>query len=483
MKKQLNLRHRIALGYLPPVLLMVAVCALMIWKTQAMLEISRSVETAHTVVEHIKDVHAHAMEMQKSARGYLLARNDISRRNYGQALASVGDVAKTLEREIVDQSQLRKLHEIRAATGNLAALIEQQMQLVDNGETSKAIQLYASGNDRNLGRTVTRLINEFEQREEAILKERQGEETQTLESITNLMLIFTASAIVLATLLSWWVTTRISGSLVSAATSMTSSSAEIASTVDEHERVVSHQAAAVNQTSTTVEELGVSASQSAAQAESAAEAARQALEVTQDGIELANQVSASMLEMRHKVGSVAEQILRLSEQAGQIGSIARVVGEIAGETNMLALNAAVEAARAGEHGKGFAVVAAEVRKLADQSKKSAERANALVNEIQKATNTAVMVTEQSSQTTEDVAAMMARTIAAFGTISSNANSVSVSAQQVLMNSRQQASALAQVTEAMKSLAAGAAQMAAGTEQTKHGTQDLNRVATDLRAMV
>jgi methyl-accepting chemotaxis protein len=40
---------------------------------------------------------------------------------------------------------------------------------------------------------------------------------------------------------------------------------------------------------------------------------------------------------------------------------------------MLALNASVEAARAGDSGKGFGVVASEIRKLADQSRKSAEK--------------------------------------------------------------------------------------------------------------
>ena len=53
----------------------------------------------------------------------------------------------------------------------------------------------------------------------------------------------------------------------------------------------------------------------------------------------------------------------------------KVISEIASQTNLLALNASVEAARAGEHGKGFAVVATEVRKLAENSQKSAKEIN------------------------------------------------------------------------------------------------------------
>jgi len=95
------------------------------------------------------------------------------------------------------------------------------------------------------------------------------------------------------------------------------------------------------------------------------------------------------------VRTVSESIRRLGKHSEEIGGIIMIVSDMAGQTNLLALNASIEAARAGEHGKGFAVVAGEVRKLAEQSRASADKITRLVTDIQAETSAAVLSMENS----------------------------------------------------------------------------------------
>lgn len=69
----------------------------------------------------------------------------------------------------------------------------------------------------------------------------------------------------------------------------------------------------------------------------------------------------------------------LHQGAQRMTEFIRVIRELADQTHLLALNAGIEAARAGEEGKGFAVVAEEIRRLAAQSGKVSEDANAILN--------------------------------------------------------------------------------------------------------
>lgn len=84
-----------------------------------------------------------------------------------------------------------------------------------------------------------------------------------------------------------------------------------------------------------------------------------------------------------------------SKKVEEITHLTEDILKITGQTNLLALNASIEAARAGEAGKGFAVVADEIRKLAENSKQSA-------NNIQKISFVVVEAVENLMRNSNDL---------------------------------------------------------------------------------
>jgi 23S rRNA pseudoU1915 N3-methylase RlmH len=267
------------------------------------------------------------------------------------------------------------------------------------------------------------------------------------------------------------------------ADSIVNSSEAIVDTVETQEVTVNMQANSAIDTSKTVNELGAISFQSAAQAEASANGARQALSLSEDGTRSVQQTLQGMNGLRDKVEAIANQIVNLSEQTGQITIVSELVADLASQTNMLALNAAVEAARAGEQGRGFSVVADEIRKLADQSKKSADKINALADDIQAAINRTVMVTDEGTKTVNEGIDLARSTAVTFAGVTDAVNNVFLNSQQISTSAKQQAVSIQQVLSSMTMISQGSQESAVGMHQVKMTTRELNQVADELKAAV
>ncbi|WP_281274969.1 methyl-accepting chemotaxis protein [Brevibacillus fluminis] len=93
-----------------------------------------------------------------------------------------------------------------------------------------------------------------------------------------------------------------------------------------------------------------------------------------------------MVALKDEVKQSVEKVNELSRVMARVIDMSKDIETIANQTNLLALNASIEAARAGEQGRGFSVVATEVRKLAEETKKTNHDIKLLIGE-----STATMV--------------------------------------------------------------------------------------------
>ncbi|MCR4762745.1 MAG: 4Fe-4S dicluster domain-containing protein [Lachnospiraceae bacterium] len=86
-------------------------------------------------------------------------------------------------------------------------------------------------------------------------------------------------------------------------------------------------------------------------------------------------ISQEMSEVENFASELRNVLATIEEYLSKLASNNQDVIAISSQTNLLALNASIEAARVGEAGKGFAVVAGEIKKLAEDSKTTADDSN------------------------------------------------------------------------------------------------------------
>lgn len=268
----------------------------------------------------------------------------------------------------------------------------------------------------------------------------------------------------------------------SAVQRLTAASSQILATTSQQAAGAQQQAATVSEVVATAEEIAQSAAQAAGRADEVARAARHTDEIGTDGLKAIEGSVAAMKEVQSQVESIAENMLSLADRAQAIGEITATVNDIAEQTNVLALNAAVEASRAGEHGKGFAVVATEVKSLAEQSKRATTQVRAILNEIQTATNAAVLSTEHGTHTVGEASEVIT---GAGDTIQSLAATLAESvkmATQISAAANQQAAGVGQLNEGIRNIDTVTKQSLDAIRQIEQSAQNLNALSNELASL-
>lgn len=330
---------------------------------------------------------------------------------------------------------------------------------------------------------VEALVDEAIDREEQVITAATAASNDAADEATVRLWVLGGLAVVVSTAIGAWTARRVAGRVSELAQAIDASGAEVLTSTEQQAASAAELAAAVQQTVATVEELAQTATETAQRARTVADSAQASSDTADTGRRAIGDSISGMEDVREQSDAVARSILSLAERARDISEIVGAVEDIAEQTHLLALNASIEAARAGEHGRGFSVVAAEVRALAEESRRATTQIGHILTEIQEATNAAVMATEQGTRsvsTGSELVTSAGRTIEELGELISSAT---LAAEQIAGSAGQQATATAQITDAMRDVRTAIDQTAAAARQSENAARDLDRVARDLKALV
>ena len=243
------------------------------------------------------------------------------------------------------------------------------------------------------------------------------------------------------------------------------------------------QADATSSMAAAIEEMTVSINHISDNAKDTEEKTKDSAELAEEGVGRIRISADEMKGISKTFGLAATKVKSLAEGADRISSIAGVIKDIAGQTNLLALNAAIEAARAGEQGRGFAVVADEVRKLSERTSTATVEIEKMIAGIQTDTEDVVKVMDTAlPQVSSGVAASEA-TAETLERIKGDSRLTLESVRSVADSTKEQSMASNNIAQRVEEIASMVEETSASMRSASDTAAEVERISKELTNLV
>lgn len=214
------------------------------------------------------------------------------------------------------------------------------------------------------------------------------------------------------------------------------------------------------------------------------------LSAANGGVKKINDLVIAINDVSKASEGMNNTIEELKSTSHQISDIVSIITNISEQTNLLALNAAIEAARAGESGKGFAVVSNEVRKLAEESKSSAEEIKGLIEKVEKEiemayntmkkekklVNISVIKSEETNKDFERILTLIEKTDKKIKMISESTKNQSVIADEM-------SKAMDEISNTTQKSAASSDEISTNIEEQANGFEEVGKSIEEIKTMI
>jgi methyl-accepting chemotaxis protein len=487
----------------------------------------------YQVLQNQEQILSLLKDAETGQRGYVITGNEKYLEPYNLAIR---DVIKKLDDGLEltkdNPKQQERINKVKLLVADKIAELQQTIDLRKKEGFDAALKIVSTDKGKEIMDNIRNVITEIEQVENDLLNSRALTMNSSLRMTKSIIIYGTSFSIILIIIIGFLIVRNISvplnkitkiassiaandlsvvispgerkdeiGILSQAFRQMVeslrrtvkdinegvsllgSSASEILAATTQVASGTAETASSISETTTTVEEVQQAAKQSAQKAKNVADSAQKLAQVSQNGQKAVEETGNVMNRIREQMDSIAQTVVRLSEQSQSIGGIIASVTDIADQSNLLAVNAAIEAAKAGEQGKGFAVVAQEIKNLAEQSKQSTSQVRNILNDVQKATSAAVMATEQGSKAVEAGVKQSSQAGEAIRILAESSNEAIQASTQIVASSQQQVVGMDQIGVAMQNINQAGTETAVSMVQSEKAAKNLNELGQKLKELV